>query len=888
MKRNCVFEPVICAMIAGCVLSFLASNLHAASANSFRPPAVPLVTFDPYLSIWSDADRLTDDSTRHWTRREHSLASLIRIDGKVFRLMGKNPSEAPALPQTKVQVLPTRTIYDFENGEIHCTLTFLRPALPDDLEAMALPLSYLTWEVRSIDGKEHMVSIYDSTSSQLVVNKPEEQVNWSRDTAGELTTLRIGTVEQGVVGSSGDDHRINWGYAYAAALSKQTTAAIGSERELIRSFMAKGQLLSKDDTRMPRAVNDDQPVMAFLFELGQVGAKPLSRQVIVAYDEVFAIKYFGEKLRPFWRRKGATAGRMLQRAAKDYPRLAARCSGFDAELLADAKKAGGENYAYLCALAYRQCLAGCGLAADRNGKPLFFTKENTSNGDIATVDVIFPMAPQLILLSPTLAKASLVPILSYAASSHWKFPNAPHDLGTYPNARGTDDGGEGMPVEESGNMLILCDAIAQGDGNARFVSPWWSKLTQWAQYLERYGLDPENQLCTDDFMGHLAHNSNLSIKAILGLAAYGDLCRLRGDKLEAEKYRQLAKTDAAHWLKAASEGDHYRLAFDRTNTWSQKYNLVWDRILGLNIFPPEVAQKEITHYKSAIQRYGVPLDSRTRLTKTDWTLWSATLAENESDFEALIAPVCGYLNETTVRDPLADSYETDKVRSGGMHARPVVGGVFIKMLADRASWKKWSGRDREKVANWAPLPEGPKITEVVTTARQAPVIWSYTTELPGDGWTHGDFDCSRWNQGPAGFGTEGTPGAVVRTTWKSSDIWLRRDLAVPVGNFSHLKFYAYHDEDIEIYIDGVLAASESGFTTSYVPLEIRPAAQALLKPGAKVTLAVHCHQTIGGQNVDVGLANVVEAGEKGEGNIQASKVQHSEKSQVSNSKSFGE
>jgi hypothetical protein len=612
---------------------------------------------------------------------------------------------------------------------------------------------------------------------------------------------------------------------------------------------------------MPRAVNDEQPVMAFVFDLGNVSSQPVSRQVLVAYDELYAIKYFGQKLPPYWRRNGATAAQMLQRAAKDYPRLAAQCAEFDAELLADATQAGGANYAYLCALAYRQCLAACGLAADRKGQPLFFTKENTSNGDIATVDVIFPMAPQLLLLSPTLAKASVVPILSYAASWHWKFPNAPHDLGTYPIARGTDDGGEGMPVEESGNMLILCDAIAQADGNAKFVAPWWDKLTQWAQYLERYGLDPENQLCTDDFMGHLAHNANLSVKAILGLAAYGDLCRLRGDAVTARKYQELAKADAAHWVNVAAEDDHFRLAFDRTNTWSQKYNLVWDRILGLHIFPPEVARKEVAHYTAVMQKYGVPLDSRTRLTKTDWTLWSATLAENQRDFEALIAPICDYLNQTTARDPMADSYETDKVRSGGMHARPVVGGVFIKMLADQAMWRKWASRDREKVGNWAPLPgpsEAPKITEVVATSRYAPVVWSYTTERPGDGWTKCDFDSSHWKQGPAGFGREGTPGAVVRTHWLSSDIWLRRELTMPAGRFPDLKFYVHHDEDVEIYVNGVLAASESGFTTGYVPLDIRAPALALLKPGAEVTVAVHCHQTIGGQNVDVGLANVVE------------------------------
>jgi hypothetical protein len=416
-----------------------------------------------------------------------------------------------------------------------------------------------------------------------------------------------------------------------------------------------------------------------------------------------------------------------------------------------------------------------------------------------------------------------------------------------------------MPVEESGNMLILCDAIAQEEGNANFVSPWWPKLTQWALYLEQYGLDPENQLCTDDFMGHLAHNANLSVKAILGLAAYGDLCRMRGDPANARKYQNLAKTDAAHWVKVAAEGEHYRLAFDKPNTWSQKYNLVWDHILGLNIFPPEVAQKEVAHYKSVMQRYGVPLDSRTRLTKTDWSLWSATLASSQADFETLIAPIYDYLNGTTARDPVADSYETDKVQSGGMHARTVVGGLFIKLLADRSMWKKWSGADRTKVGNWAPLPEAPQITEIVATSRWTPATWRYTTEQPAADWIKPEFDASGWKKGPAGFGTKSTPGSVIRTTWNTGDIWLRREITMPEAACPNLQFCVYHDEDVEIYVNGILAASEGGFTSSYVPLEIRPTVMTLLKPGATITLAVHCHQTVGGQGIDVGLANVIEA-----------------------------
>ena len=834
----------------------------AATAQPFRPPAVPLVTFDPFLSIWSPADRLTDRATQHWTRREHPLVSLIRVDGQAFRLMGNDPTNVPPLPQTGLTVTPTRSIYEFANAQVHVTLTFMTPALPDDLDALALPLSFITWQVRSVDGKNHDVALYDSTSSQLTVNKRNEPVEWARENAGKLTALRIGTVEQAVVGSSGDDHRINWGYAYAAAVGKQSQAVIGADAALVNAFVTTGELPAQDDTRMPRAANDEQPVMAFVFNLGKVSAESVTRQVIVAYDEIFAIKYFGKKLLPFWKRNGATAVTMLQKAAHDYAKLAERCTKFDAELTADTTKVGGAKYAQMCALAYRQCVAACGLAADANKQPLFFTKENTSNGDIATVDVFFPMGPQWVLLSPTLAKATLVPILSYASSWHWKFPNAPHDLGTYPIARGTDDGGEGMPVEESGNMLILCDAVSQIQGDSKWLDPWWPKLTEWAKYLEQYGLDPEEQLCTDDFMGHLAHNANLSVKAILGLAAYGDLCKMRGDKVNAEKYAQLAKVDAAHWVKVAADGDHFRLAFDKPNTWSQKYNLVWDRILGLNVFPPSVAQMEVAHYKKMLQRYGVPLDSRTKLTKTDWSFWSASMADNQADFEAIISPTYDYLNQTTSRSPFVDSYETDKVNSDGMRARPVIGGVFIKMLTDRAVWKKWASADQTKSGNWAPLPESPKSTIVIPTAKTAPAKWRYTTTKPADNWTATDFDASAWSEGLSSFATPGTPGAVRNTDWHTSDIWLRREVTLPGKKFSNLQFYSAHDEDVEIYVNGVLASAETGFTASYDTLEIRPAALALLKPGATFTLAVHCHQTEGGQNIDVGMVNVEEVSEK--------------------------
>ncbi len=850
------------AVLAAATVAGAACAQTSPAPHAFRPPSVPLVTSDPFLSIWSDADRLTDTVTRHWTHTPHPLVSLIRIDGQSYRLMGDTPGTVPAFPQTALKVTPTRSIYDFDNTHVHVTLTFMTAALPHDLDILSRPLSYLTWQVRSSDGKPHTASLYDSASSLLAVNTPDQAVTWKRTAAGPLTALRAGTPTQGYFDISGDNSRLDWGYAYAAAPQAQSMAAIGASEALAAQFVSNGTLPKQDDTRAPRPANDAEPALAFAFNLGTVGTATVTRHAIVAYDEVYEIKYFGKSLRPYWRRTGDTAEAMLAKAERDYPSLVTRCTQFDQSLLADLAKVGGAQYAQMAALSYRQALAGCGLAADAHGQPLLFTKENTSNGDIATVDVIFPMDPMLVLLSPSLAKASLVPVFSYAASAHWKFPNAPHDLGTYPVAKGTDDGGEGMPVEESGNMLILTDAIVQEEHSASFASQWWPQLTQWAHYLEKYGNDPEEQLCTDDFMGHLAHNANLSAKAIVALAAYGDMARMRGDTATANRYQTLARGFAKHWMQVAADGDHYRLAFDKPNTWSQKYNLVWDSILGLHTFPESVAATEIAFYKKNLDTYGLPLDSRTKDTKSDWTVWTASMATKQSDFEALIAPLNVYLNETTDRVPFADGYHTNEIGFDFFHARPVIGGVFIRMLTVPAAWAKWSQGDTRKVGNWAALPPPPIVTPVIESSQARPHTWRFVTgpTPPPATWTGTAFDDSGWKQGSAPFGHSLPGGIPPGTDWADTpgDLWLRRTITLPAKTFPRLQLWAYHDEDLEVYVNGVLAAKASGYNSGYDPLPILPAARALLTPGATVTLAAHVHQTRGGQGVDLGLVNITE------------------------------
>lgn len=651
------------------------------------------------------SDRLTDEPTKHWTGTEQPLTVLVRIDDKPYRCAGGQPRYAPATPpmtQVHREVTPTRTVYGFEEAGVRLDMTFLTPALPDDLEVLSRPVTYLTWDARSTDGRQHDVSIYFDAAAQLAVNTPEQRVVWSRVKIPGLDVIRMGTAEQPVLAKSGDNLRIDWGYLYVAAPGGAGFEMAAANQLARGRFITLGRLPETDDLEPPAQTSRNQAVLAAAIDLGSVGAASVSRHLMLAYDDLFSIQYFHRNLRPYWARNGSTAADLLQAAHRDYEPLLQRSRQFDLEITRDLTSAGGAKYAQLAVLAYRQTLAAHKLVADLDGTLLYFSKENFSNGCIATVDVTYPSAPFFLLFNPDLLEAQLTPIFQYASLPRWPWPYAPHDIGTYPLANGQVYGGgeksedRQMPVEESGNMLILTAALAKVQGNASYAAKYWPLLSRWAEYLKEKGLDPENQLSTDDFAGHLAHNTNLSLKAILALRSYAMLAGQLGKQAVAASYTTVARQMAAKWQVMAADGDHYRLAFDRPGTWSQKYNLVWDTLLGFGMFDPEIARKEIAFYKTKQNMYGLPLDNRETYTKLDWIVWTATLAADRHDFEALVDPIYKFANESPSRVPLTDWYGTLDGKQRGFQARSVVGGVFITVLKDPTMWRKWSARARAR------------------------------------------------------------------------------------------------------------------------------------------------------------------------------------------------
>ncbi len=620
-----------------------------------RPPATPIINIDPYFTLW--AEKSIFDTIAHWTGKPNTFVGRVFVDGEEFRFIGDDLGDAvvPKMDVESIEIDMFTTEIICKNKKIRLTARFTSPTYIKDLYYVSRPVGYCKISVENIDGKNHSVKVRFSCSEELVLAAKGVGRAYSRVVdIGGLTTIKMGNGEQNVLNRSGDDICIDWGYLYLSVVG---------------------------DAEVNNEVYED---MYAVYCEKEIDKEAL---FLFAYDDIESMVYFGEHLKAYWKNNGKTIEQAIKEASADYDEIFSKCTAFSKEVLVQATKKGGEDYAELLALAYRQVMAAHKLVVDKNGNNLYISKECYSNGCGATVDVTYPSAPLFLLYNPELLKGMLRPIFYYASTPAWEFDFAPHDVGQYPLLNGQVYGENKlkyqMPVEECGNMIILMNAICDAENDAAFAKEHIETLAKWSEYLIRYGIDPENQLCTDDFAGHLAHNVNLSIKAIMGIAGYSKILSRLGEEEKAQEMMAIAKDYASNVVDKAENSDgSYRLAYDKPETFSLKYNSVWDKIWKTDLFPEKFYKGEVERYKKELLPYGVPLDSREKYTKSDWLVWAACLSDNIEDFELLVHSLWSAYNTMRTYAPMSDWYYADTSHMVSFRHRTVQGGLYIKLMLD--------------------------------------------------------------------------------------------------------------------------------------------------------------------------------------------------------------
>ena len=602
--------------------------------------------------------------------------------------------------QKSVDVLATSTYYTFTCGPVELDLVFTAPMLINDLEQLSTPVNYLSYQVRSTDGKTHDVQFYFATSPQLVVNEMDQPTRSEIITVDGVRYLKSGSIDQPILGRSGDLITIDWGYLYIPEINGTVSMADANDME--KTFAGSGKLSPWRGKPIVSSDRGSMPVLAFLCDMKRVDVA--SNFMLIGYDEVKSIRYMDNDYKGYWARNGKTIFQAFTEMRDRYRQVMYQSRLQDKVIFDDAHKAGGRNYAELLSGCYRHVMAAHQLFEDNEGNLLYFSKENNSNGCVNTVDLTYPESPLYLCYNPDLQKAMIRSVLNYCKDTRrWGFADfAAHDLGTYPHANGQvyaitkpdSNGGFGgnMPIEESGNLLILIAEIAKIEGNTRWIDDTdISLLHKWADYLVANGQDPQTQLCTDDFAGHWGHNANLAAKAIMGVAAFAEILRISGAIEQSWKpYAEKAKQMAMQWEIDAEDGDHYKLAFDRPGTWSIKYNLVWDKLWGSHLFSDRVIDREISYYLKQQNEFGLPLDCRKSYSKTDWIMWAAAMAPDNRTFQEFADRVYHYVDKTPTRWPISDWYWTDGEGAAvAFRARSVAGGHWMKVLMDKKAAQAW-------------------------------------------------------------------------------------------------------------------------------------------------------------------------------------------------------
>lgn len=382
-----------------------------------------------FYVVWSASNKLTDSDTIHWSGSELNFHGLIEVDQSIsYRFLGIHPIDVPSLVQNRVIVEPWRTIYTFSTPKstIELVVTFIQPI------SISKPFTYITFDVRSLDGKNHSARIYFEQGPLICVNQKDELVYWNRSDTN-LTILTMNANDQTPFRVRGDATRNNWGYAHLISEnSGQTTGYQGFGYDLRQAFVNR-KAMPSDDTRKPRRANDQPPSSAFIINLYQIGKIRQTSYIIFFYDDVYSMSYFEEWQVPLWRfENNDNLTLFISQAYQNYQSEVDNINK-STKLLGDLlNRIGGPHYSTLCSLVTRQITGALTTTwSDRYNRSQIYMKEISSDGDVSTVDVIFPSSPFFLLLYPQMLRDLLLPLFDYANNAtkiSYNLAWAPHHL----------------------------------------------------------------------------------------------------------------------------------------------------------------------------------------------------------------------------------------------------------------------------------------------------------------------------------------------------------------------------------------------------------------------------------------------------------------------------
>lgn len=677
-------------------------------------PSYPLFVKDPNFSLWSPTDELNAAHPKTWWGETKPAYGFVTTEEGVFCFLGNYDEIAPLgvkkAEQIDLNVTSFTTDYKFKIGKGVLKVSFVSPLLPTDTDMMSMPVCYMNYRAAGVEKAE--ISLF--LNRRVCYN---EQFSQNKGVRGGVAALDgfeaafFGLKRQQYLSNNDDVIGADWGYFHLAAKEAFYTDDCG-----LAAYVSSGNknFTSAGENAWLCAIEEAK----FDGVCEKCGKNVAKGRIAIAYDDVVAIDYFGSFKKTAYLEK-RTIFEAIGNALTSANEIDERLAAFDADLKCKAEKISTEYYEILTA-SLRQSIAAHKIVRDDEGNLLFLSKENNSNGCIATVDVSYPSIPLYLIYNTELVKGMMRPILKFSRMPVWKYDFAPHDVGTYPACCGQvyalknngdkyhakymkDYRFDGisthyhvcqlpanfepydfryqMPVEESANLLIMFATCYQKDGDIRFFADNADLCEKWVEYLVKYGLKPEDQLCTDDFAGHLKNNLNLAIKATVGIGAYALLLRATKQEKTAEKYEAIAKKYAEEITAFATSFPHSPLTWESDEkTFALKYNLAFDKLLRLGLFPQSLAESETTYYAERCNLYGVPLDSRAEYTKSDWICWAAALTDDKAKAAKIVAPIAEFLHSSPDRTPFSDWYDTKNGTHHWFTARSVQGGCFILLM----------------------------------------------------------------------------------------------------------------------------------------------------------------------------------------------------------------